>query len=261
MTNRFPVFAMLPYLLVTTLLFSTGNTLAQSNNGHPDLNGTWDNGQGIDFVKPKKIGASICLAGCDEPSAAPPAMPPPDRPSYKPEFLDKVADLEARQVEEDPVLRCLSPGIPRLGPPDKIVQQAEQIIFLYDDVNGNYFRVIPTDGRGHRTDVEASSLGDAIGYWQDETLIVESVNFTDDTWLTDDGSFHTKNLKVIERLKRENDKLHWQAIVYDPEVLTEPWIMRPRIATLTDVEILEAPPCLERDLPLMEDMSHHDNPR
>ena len=51
------------------------------------------------------------------------------------------------------------------------------------------------------------------------------------------------------------------ATAYDPAVLAEPWAKRARIATLTDQEIVQAPPCLERDLPIMNDASNHDNDR
>ncbi|MBT5031947.1 MAG: hypothetical protein HOM55_06595 [Proteobacteria bacterium] len=250
-------------VLLAGLFISANPTFAQSDNEHPDLSGNWNNGSGIDFVQPKIIGASICVAACDEapPTAAAVAHPPPDRPKYKPEFAAKVRDLNERQVEEDSILRCMSPGVPRIGPPDMIVQQTDQIVFLYDDVNGNYFRVVPLDGRGHRTDIEASALGDAIGYWEGDTLVVETNNLTDDTWLTDDGSFHTTGLKVTERISRDGDTLRWEVVAEDPAVLAEPWELRPRIATLTDVEILQAPPCLERDLPLMENMTHHPNIR
>ncbi len=44
-------------------------------------------------------------------------------------------------------------------------------------------------------------------------------------------------------------------------VLAEPWVQRPRIAHLTDQELVEAAPCIERDLPHMQDLSHHDNVR
>ena len=232
--------------------------------GHPDLNGTWDNGSGIDFVRPQNIDGSICVTGCPQPESAPPPGAfrlPPERPAYRPEFLEKVRDLEARQVEEDPVLRCRNPGLPRIGPPDKIVQIPGQIVFLYDDVNGNYFRIIPTDGRGYRPDVEETYLGDSLGSWEGDTLVVETVNLIDETWLTDDGSFHTGDLRVVERLTRTGDTLEWQATSHDPAVLAEPWEQRRRIAHLTDQELVEAAPCIERDLPHMQDLSHHDNVR
>ncbi len=236
-------------------------------DGRPDLNGTWDNGGGIDFVRPQRDGESICISGCGPAAgaAAAPARrappPPPDRPKYRPEFQARVADLDERQVDEDPVLRCFAPGVPRIGPPDKIVQNSKEVVFLYDDVSGNFFRIVPTDGRGHRTDVEPSYLGDAVGRWEGDTLVVETVNFNGETWLTDDGAFHTPNLRVVERLTRRGDTLEWRAIAYDPEVLAEPWELRPRLAQLTDDELVEAPPCIERDLPHMMDNSSHDNPR
>jgi len=233
-----------------------------------DLSGTWDNGSGIDFIKPVKQGDSVCLMGCDAPPAGntaaqspPRELPKPDRPLYKPEFQGKVRDLEAHQVRMDPVIRCLPPGIPRIGPPDKIVQTPQEMIFLYDDVSGNFFRIIPTDGRPHRSDVEASYLGDAIGHWEGDTLVVETVNFNEDTWLTDNGAFHTTDLKVVERLSLEDGNLKWQATMYDPAVLAEPWMMRSRTAQRSSSEILEAPLCLERDLEHVVDESHHDNPR
>ena len=242
-------------------------TTPRTADGVPDLNGSWENGAGIPWLRPQQLGASICLVGCEELPQPPPLAgagdehPPSDRPRYKPEYMAKVSDLNARQVEADPVLRCENPGLPRIGPPDKIVQIPGQVVFLYDDVNGNFFRVIPTDGRGHRTDVEATYLGDATGYWEGNTLVVETVNFNDEAWLTDDGSFHTTDLRVVERLIRTDDTLQWQATAYDPAILAEPWEIRPRTTMLTDVEIFEAPRCIDRDLPLMQDGTSHDNPR
>lgn len=237
---------------------TTAAEAPRASDGYPDLSGTWDNGSGIDFVEAVVDGDSVCLRGC---ATGPTPTQSGDRPNYKPEYIEKVADLDERQIEEDTVLRCFSPGLPRIGPPDKIVQTPSEIIFLYDDFSGNYFRVVPMDGRPHRTDVEPGFLGDAIGWWEDDTLVVETVNFNDDTWLTDDGSFHTTDLKVIERISRDGDTLQWLATAHDPEILAEPWQLRPRIAQLTDDEILEAPPCIDRDLDRIVENIHHDNVR
>jgi len=236
-------------------------TWAQSSAGpdkHPDLNGVWDNGNGITHVQPVFDGKSVCVRGCE--TGGGPSLPL-DRPKYRPEFMAKVRDLDERQVEEDSSLRCQSPGLPRIGPPDKIVQLPEQIVFLYDDLTGNYFRIIPMDGRPHDEFAAPSSLGDSIGHWEGDELVVEAINFTDSTWLTDDGSFHTENLRVVERLRREGDTLHYQATAYDPDVLAEPWAIRPRTAELTDLELVEAPECIEQDLEHIVDGSHHDNVR
>ncbi len=251
-----------------TLASSLATAQSGATGARPDLTGTWDNGSGIDFVRPRREGESICVSGCGPaPTAAPPpqaagaARPPPNRPQYRPEFAAKVEDLRVRQVDEDPVLRCFAPGVPRIGPPDKIVQNDREVVFLYDDVSGNFFRIVPTDGRGHRDDAEPSYLGDAVGRWEGDTLVVETVNFNGQTWLTDDGAFHTPKLRVVERLRRDGETLEWRATVYDPDVLAQPWELTPRLARRTDVDLIEAPPCIERDLDHMMDDTFHANPR
>jgi hypothetical protein len=242
---------------------------ARAPDGHPDLNGTWDNGSGIDFLHPQHLGdGSVCVSGCDAPpaaakpaSSAPPrARPPRNFPQYRPQYLAKVAQLEKNQLKFDPVLHCRSPGLPRIGPPDKIVQQAAQIVFLYDDVSGDFFRIIPTDGRPHRKDVDPSTLGDSIGHWDGDTLVVEANQFNDDSWLTDNGAFHSTELTVTERLQRVGNTLHYEAVATDPKVLMQPWKVT-RLAQLTDVDLVEATPCIDKDLSHVVDGTHHDNPR
>jgi hypothetical protein len=236
-------------------------------DGHPDLSGTWDNGGGIGFVRPRREGDSVCVSGCGPAApapttaAAPARPPPPTTPQYKPEFAARVEDLRARQVEEDPVLRCFAPGVPRIGPPDKIVQRAGEVVFLYEDVSGNFFRIVPTDGRPHPKGNEPSFLGDAVGRWEGDTLVVETVNFNGETWLTDNGAFSTRDLRVVERLRRTADTLEWSATAYDPAVLAAPWELTPRLARLTDLEIVESPPCIDRSLQHMMDGTFHANPR
>ena len=250
-------------------------------DGKSDLNGTWDHLGGIEFVRPQNLdNGSVCVVGCPPAAAAgaggagaraggagaraggPPAAPPAANfPKYKQEFLAKVKDLSERQVEVDTALQCQPPGVPRIGPPAKIVQTAREVLFLYDDVNGSFFRIIPTDGRAHRKDLPASYLGDAIGRYEGDTLVVETVNFNEETWLSDNGAFHTKDLKVVERLRRVGDTLQYEATASDPSVLVEPWKERTQTLWLTDREIEESPRCEDRDLDLIKDGSHHDNPR
>ena len=252
-------------------------------NGKPDFNGTWDHLGGIEFVRPQKLpDGSLCLRGCKpaagaaRPAPAPapapvaaaaprPAQPTPPEalfPKYKPEFLAKVKDLSARQVETDSALKCLAPGVPRIGPPHKIVQNAKEVVFLYDDVNGGFFRIIPVDGRTtFRKDLPASFLGDSIGRFEADTLVVETTNFNEDTWLTDNGAFHTTGLKVVERLRRVGDTIEYTVTAHDPDVLVEPWNAKPYTMWITAMELEEPARCEDRDLDHVIDGTHHDNPR
>jgi hypothetical protein len=250
------------------------------SDGRLDLNGTWDHVDGIAFLRPQQLeGGSLCLLGCGPAPAAaardggagargggaggpaPAARPAPDFPKYKPEFLAKVKDLSDRQVETDTVLQCQPPGVPRIGPPRKIVQNARELVFLYDDVSGAFFRIVPTDGRPHRKDLPASYLGDAVGRWEGDTLVVETTNFNEETWLTDNGAFHTSDLRVLERFRRVGDTIEYQAIVHDPAVLAEPWAVRPQTIWIADREMEEPVHCQDRDLDHVVDGTFHANPR
>jgi hypothetical protein len=207
------------------------------------------------------VGAPAAASTPAPPAAARAAMRAPQRPKYKPEFVAKVKALDANQVKEDPALRCRNPGLPRIGAPDAIVHTPGQLVILYNDLFGAAWRIVPTDGRPHRTDADESYLGDSVGRWEGDTLVIESVKFIDDTWLIDDGAFHTPNLKVVETIKFNNGKLEYQATAHDPDVLVEPWQMRPRMLKLSDKPMNEPLPCIETDLDHVVDGTHHDNAR
>ena len=247
----------------------------------PDLSGTWGHQTvfGLDYVCGEALaGGSVRTTECPQPEGAQrPEEQAADFPKYKPELLARVADLRDRQIETDTVLRCYPPGVPRIGPPAKIVQTATEVVFLYDDPNGSFYRVVPIDlstrsgappaeprgdGRARQTAVSASYLGDAVGHFEGDVLVVETSNFSDETWLTDNGAFHTADLRVVERLRRVGDTIEYQATAHDPAVLAEPWALRPRVLTRSAQQLEEPPRCEERDLEDMVDESQfHDNPR
>src|SRR5262249_23113465 len=160
-----------------------------------------------------------------------------------------------RQVKTDPALACGNPGLPRIGPPKQIVQTHGQVVFLYDDLAGSFFRVIPTDGRSHRVDAEESYLGDSVRRSEGDMLVIDAVLFIEDAWLIDNGAFHTTDLKVTERLRKVGDKLEYQAVADDPKVLAEPWQMRTRTLRLSKQPLQEPIPCVENDLAHMQDGS------
>ena len=111
------------------------------------------------------------------------------------------------------------------------MQRAGEAVFLYEDVSGSFLRIVPTDGRPHPTNNEPSFLGDAVGHWEGDTLVVETKNFNDQTWLTDNGAFHSTDLRVVERLTRTADTLEWAATAYDPPCSRQPWEIAKRVGT------------------------------
>ena len=121
--------------------------------------------------------------------------------------------------------------------------------------------IVPLVPGVKRIDESESYLGDAHGRWEGDTLVVETGNFNDLTWLTDDGSFHTSKLRVTERLTHTGSEIRYEAVADDPEVLAEPWRLRPRVLRPATAEMSEPAPCVEQDLEHMQDDSHHDNAR
>jgi hypothetical protein len=156
------------------------------------------------------------------------------RPTYKPEYWDKVQQLDMWTNKYDPVMTCQPLGVPREGPPRRIYQTDRDITFIYSggDAGGGYgeYRIIPTDGRSHpkSAELDITYLGDTVGHWDGDTLVLDATSFTDDTWLGRGGLFHSARMHVVERFTRQGDALLYDVTVEDPEVLVEPWVLPTR---------------------------------
>jgi hypothetical protein len=128
----------------------------------------------------------------------------------------------------DLVYQCFPPGTPRiyLHPfPFEIVQTPGRVMIVYE--YDHLVRQIYTDGRPHRTDLAPSWMGDSIGHWEGDTLVAESNNFNDRTWLDRRGVSHSEDMRLIERFHIGNDgNLQIDMRVEDPLALAEPWEFR-----------------------------------
>lgn len=128
----------------------------------------------------------------------------------------------------DPVYQCLPPGTPRIyfhPRPFEIIQTPGRVLISYE--YQQLLRAIYTDGRPHRNDLAPSWMGDSTGHWEGDTLVVESVNFNDNTWIDRRGVPHSDQLQVEERFYRNDDgQLIIDIIVNDPVAFTEPWTGR-----------------------------------
>jgi len=162
----------------------------------------------------------------------------PSHPVYKPEFWDKVQQLDQWTNKDDPIMTCQPMGLPREGTPRRIFQTANDITMLYttsDYGGGNReFRVIPTDGRKHdpKKAIEATYMGYTVGSWEGDTLVLDSISFVDTTWLGRGGLFHSENMHIVERFTRKGDEIVYDITVEDPDVLVEPWVMPTRTLRL-----------------------------
>ena len=170
-------------------------------------------------------------------------------PLYKGEFWNHIEYLDINGNMEDMTFICMPAGVPRMGPPIRILQSESDVVFLYQQ--RNTWRVIPTDGRDHDplNSQDQTFMGDSVGRWEGDTLIVDVVGFNDLTWLGWPGWYHTNEMRVEERFTRIDDTLLYEVTVHDSEVLSEPWEMDPRVLNLnpSTATYLEDPPCLDFD--------------
>jgi hypothetical protein len=235
-------------------------------DGHPDLNGSWSPPE-LPVSAHQDAQGNFYIDAPAEKGGTEPNLTAtlgeqlghvidPNPPPYKPELMAKVKELASDKVKYDPEFHCKPLGVPRAGAPRQIVQTAKLIVFFYDVQEGppGSYRLIPTDGREHRTDVDPSYFGDSVGHWEGDTLVVDVTHFNDDTWLAGipgsqggSGYFHSEALHVVERLTRTGDTLRWEATVEDPDVLSKTWKMTPRTEVLTDTMLYEEPICEERE--------------
>ena len=243
-------------------------------DGHPDLSGIWNSTAPSVFAKSDDPLASN-LASRDgtllnfERDFTLVRRADPNKPLYKPQFWEKVQQGDQNGNTDDPSYGCMPAGVPRMGPPAKIVQTPKELVFLYVSPPaqgwGDQYRVIPTDGRAHTplADLDGTWKGESVGHWEggeDDTLVIDTIGFNDTSWLEIGGYFHSENMHVIERLRRDGDLLTWQVTVEDPDVLIKPWTMNPRTLRINPdpkAVLPESLPCVERDLSHLVTKEHH----
>jgi hypothetical protein len=204
--------------LVATLFFS-GMILAQGEKtssrpaskaalpgGPPDLSGIWMGHQDVVVFSSKE---------------------PPMQPWAEAKFKNAKPGYGPRATPDstDPILRCLPPGVPRilLMPfPFQVVQTPTQLIMIFE--YDHYVRQIYLDRHEHPKDLSPTWMGDSIGHWEGNTLVVDTVGFNDNAWLDQVGHPHSDALHLIERIRRpDHDTMQIDLTIDDPKAYTKPW--------------------------------------
>ena len=121
--------------------------------------------------------------------------------------------------------RCIITG--SAGPPMlnsgynsnlQIVQGSDHVMILNEMQHDA--RSIPLDGRGRSPDATRQWRGISYGYWEGETLVVETSNFNGKIPFR--GS--SEQMRVVERFTRvSDDQIHYTFTVEDEATWTRPW--------------------------------------
>jgi hypothetical protein len=208
-------------------------------DGHPDLNGIWQalNTANFDIqthvarpamaVRPGPYGpvpaAAVLALGAV--GSVPPGMGivDGDEIPYKPEALANKKKNQENWLTSDPEVKCYLPGVPRanyMPYPFQILHSAKAIFFAYEYA-GATRNVYLKDPGPAPVD---SWMGQSVGHWEGETLVIDVTGFNDQTWFDRAGNFHSEKLHVVERFTRTGpDHLRYEATIEDPQVFTRPW--------------------------------------
>jgi hypothetical protein len=122
----------------------------------------------------------------------------------------------------------------------EIVQGLDKVVILYEYLH--MFRVVPING-SHPADPDPTWMGDSVGHWEGDTLVVDTVGFNDRTELP--GAYrHSEALHVVERFHRtDSDHLDWEATIEDPNVFAKPWTLTRTFPLRTDLDKVDEYVC------------------
>jgi hypothetical protein len=202
---------------------STG-VMAKTAWGEPDLSGEWEpkmppsarEYSGYSFASHKDVVPLMTPWGKEQYEKT--------KPSWGPRaVVDSTDPVNPTTGKE---IGCFPTGVPRIWVhpfPTKIVQTPGVVYFLYEF---NHFvrEIYTNEGRQHPKDLDPSWLGNSVGWWEGNTLVIDSVGFNDKTWVDRAGLPHSDQMHVIERVSRpEHDKLRVDITVDDPKAYTRTW--------------------------------------
>ena len=167
---------------------------------------------------------------------------PRDQVPFQPWAKALFDDREKHELE--PHARCKASGMTRqfLTPyGTEFVEMADlKRIYIFDVGGPHTFRTIYMDGRSHPKNLTPSYYGHSIGWWEGDTLVVDSVGFNESFWWDRRGLPHTEKLHFIERFTRTDaQNMRYEFTVDDPYAYTKPYSGTMNIRASTGTELFE----------------------
>jgi hypothetical protein len=137
-------------------------------------------------------------------------------------------ERHASGLASEPYTRCKPAGGPRqfMSPYGLEIVDLPELrrLYVFNISNAGSFRVVYMDGRGHPANRTPDYFGHSIGRWEGDTLVIDTVGFSERFWMNRDGLPHTSQLHVVERLTRVDfENLNYEVTIDDPGAYTAPW--------------------------------------
>jgi hypothetical protein len=208
-------------------------------DGKPDLNGLWQalNEANYDLEAHMARPAMALRAGPYGSVPAPPVLAlgavgsvPPSlgvveggEIPYLPDALKTRKENQEKWLDRDPEIKCYLPGVPRATymPQPFQILQSNKALFIAYQFAGATRDIVFTDPGPAPVD---SWMGQSVGHWEGETLVVDVTGMHDQSWFDRAGNFHSDALHVVERYTRTSrDVISYEATIEDKNVFSRPW--------------------------------------
>lgn len=162
--------------------------------------------------------------------------------------LDLYRYRQQNYLKDDPMfLDCKTQAGPRIYQrPHGVVlleeREHQRIRNFWGGGNQNW-RSIYLDGREQTGTLEGTAddplyWGHAVGEWEGDTLVIDTIGFNDKFWFSNGGLPHTPQLHLIERYTRTDlSTLQYQVTVEDPGAYTRPWTASWTMKWVPDTEL------------------------
>lgn len=175
-----------------------------------------------------------------------------DKPVDVP-FLPWALEVFNQRVEsnskDDPEAQCLPVGVPRymFDPyPFQIFQTPNKVIFLFE--GDNYlWRIIPlvpldpAGGHEHPKDIKPTWLGDSIGHYEGDALVVDVVGFNGKAWMDQAGHPQSPQQHLVERYTRTDSlTLKYEVTIDDPGAYAHAWTTSNTVSWRPKFELMES---------------------
>jgi hypothetical protein len=145
---------------------------------------------------------------------------------YQPWARAKRVENQENWLTRSPEIKCYLPGIPRatyMPYPFQIFHNADALFFNYEYA-GATRNIHLTDPGPPPID---SWMGQSVGSWENDTLVIETTGQNDQTWLDRAGNFHSEALRVVERFTPTSPHtLSYVATLEDEKIFTRPWTIQ-----------------------------------
>jgi hypothetical protein len=176
------------------------------------------------------------LMGIAEPGRVLPWKP--DANAARQAFLLKTNPAAGlKHVEMD--ARCMQPGLFFGNGPFQFLQTDKEVTILSE--YQHFTRHIRLDGRPHLPKTIKMFMGDSVGRWEGNTLVVDTTNFNGITAYSREIPYLTDALHTTERFTLRNENtIDYEVTIDDPNQFTRPWKVTGQFTKAEDLpELLE----------------------